>query len=708
MRKTIWILLLVIVSICWYWWYNYLNPVVTERTTVVSQVPWFAEQLVAWTSWTSWYDIVLVATWLEVPRAVAQTAAERLLVTERPGRVRQIIDGQLVEEPLLTITEISNKAEEGLMSIILDPDYQTNKYLYLCYVYKSSTGMVVKVVRYTDDWNILSDPFVVRDMLPAAQRHAWSALAFWPDGNLYITVWDAVEKDRAQSLDTYHGKILRIRSDGTIPEDNPFSGSAIRSYGHRNSQWVARTNNWTMYASEHWPSTFDGPPGGDELNRIVPWGNYGRPIVSHEKQAEAMISPIAVYTPAIAPASLLIYSWTLFPERNQTLFVGMLRGEWLLQLTIDEANPDQILSTTKLIDDRYGRIRYVWQWVDGSIYFTTSNEDGRGTKRPEGDGVYQIVPKIVSWNSVLTWSDEGVVKTQVGDDIPEYLNVALDGDDLQFERILEQNSVYIRYQISYLSDGLRISWIMNIPNWTWPYPLVILNHGYIDPAVYTNGRGLKREQDYLSRNWFAVLHTDYRNHAFSDSDTELITSPHLRTKKYWIDALNAIHASQNAKSAWYIELVNVDTENVGMLWHSMWWWVTMYSLVAKPWLVDAAVLYAPVHSHEFYNFNRWLKNRLDGTWYELLQNNLGQLEDKATFNSFSPETYFDRITAPVQIYFGTLDDSCPVERWREIRTVLEQNNKSVELIEYVWENHEFTKQWSSFMQWVVKFLWEQL
>jgi dipeptidyl aminopeptidase/acylaminoacyl peptidase len=279
---------------------------------------------------------------------------------------------------------------------------------------------------------------------------------------------------------------------------------------------------------------------------------------------------------------------------------------------------------------------------------------------------------------------------------------------LQFDRILEQNSVYKRYQISYLSEGLRISWIMNIPNWNWPYPLVILNHGYIDPAVYTNGRGLKREQDYLARKWFAVLHTDYRNHAFSDTDTELELSPYLRTKKYWTDAINAVLAVQNVKKEWVKELVAVDTEKVGMLGHSMWWWVTMYSLVAQSWLVDAAVLYAPVHSHEFYNFNRWLKNRLDDAWYMFLQNILWPLDRKETFDSFSPETYFERITAPIQIYFGTNDESCPVERWREIRAVLQNNNKSVELIEYVWEKHEFTRQWESFMQWVVVFLWEQL
>lgn len=384
-------LILILVGIWCYWWYQYLNPVVTDRTTQLSALTagWVVSSTTSWIV-LSWYDIVAVASWLQVPRAVVQTSPERLLVTERLWRVRQIVDGVLRKEPLLTITEISNKDEEWLMSIILNPDYAINKYLYLCYVYKSSTGMVVKVVRYTDTWNTLNDPFVVRDMLPASQRHAWSALAFWPDGYLYITVGDAVQKDLAQSLDTYHGKILRIHPDGTIPSDNPFSGSAIRSYGHRNSQWIARTADGAMYASEHGPSTFDGPPGGDELNRIVPWGNYGWPLVSHEKERDDMISPIAVYTPAIAPASLLIYSWGMFPERQQTLFVGMLRGEGILQLTLDPKNPDLLMSTQKLIDDRYGRIRYVGQWIDGSIYFTTSNEDGRGKKRPEGDMVYQI------------------------------------------------------------------------------------------------------------------------------------------------------------------------------------------------------------------------------------------------------------------------------------------------------------------------------
>ncbi len=308
----------------------------------------------------------------------------------------------------------------------------------------------------------------------------------------------------------------------------------------------------------------------------------------------------------------------------------------------------------------------------------------------------------ISWPAaVVSWAEQEI--------IPPYIDHTLHGWGLQFERVLEKTNVYTRYQISYLSDGLRISGVMNIPIGTWTYPLVILNHGYIDPLVYTNGRWLKREQDYLARHGFAVLHTDYRNHASSDTDHDLLSNDqHLRTQKYGSDTLNAIVAVQEAIRSGYNELRWVDGNRVWMLWHSMWGGVTMYALVTHPDLIDAAVLYAPVHSNEYYNFNRWLKTRLDADWYELLQNRLWNLAEIETFASFSPETYFYRITAPVQIYFWTADESCPPERWHAIRDELLEHSKPVELIEYVWEKHEFTTQWISFMSWVVAFFNEHL
>lgn len=202
-----------------------MYPPVTERTTQIEKVaPVETKTGDVATGEQASFSIVAIASGLQVPRGVVQTSTERLLVTERPGRVRQIVGGVLYAEPLLSLPDISSSEEEGLMSIVLDPQYQvTNDRLYLTYAYKTAGTTMVKVVRYTDAGDTLTDPVVIRDMLPAAKRHAGSAIAFGPDGKLYITVGDATERTLAQSLDTLHGKILRINADGSIPADNPFT-----------------------------------------------------------------------------------------------------------------------------------------------------------------------------------------------------------------------------------------------------------------------------------------------------------------------------------------------------------------------------------------------------------------------------------------------------------------------------------------------------
>jgi len=327
-------------------------------------------------------------------------------------------------------------------------------------------------------------------------------------------------------------------------------------------------------------------------------------------------------------------------------------------------------------------------WIDAPVTSTAKTNT-----TPVSDTQAVIKNNTPAWDSVTTtWIT-----------VNPYLDTTIDGSDLRFDKTLATNSAYTRYQISYMSNGLRISGIMNIPTGVWPHPLVILNHGYIDPAVYTIWRWLKREQDYLARNWYAVLHTDYRNHWWSDNDQNLIDDSYLRSKYYGIDALNAIQAVRQAISDKYEVLNNVDADRVWMMGHSMWGGVTMYGLVAHPQMIQAAVLYAPVHSNEYYNFNRWMINRLSSAEYNALQDKLWPLDQIDTFASFSPETYFDRVQTPVQIYFGTNDASCPVQRGRDIRDQLTAADKSVELIEYPWEQHEFGPQWTRFMQWVVQF-----
>lgn len=297
--------------------------------------------------------------------------------------------------------------------------------------------------------------------------------------------------------------------------------------------------------------------------------------------------------------------------------------------------------------------------------------------------------------------------------IPDYLNFERDGNNFTLENILAQNESYTRYQISYTSEGFTISGIMNIPSGKWEYPLIILNHGYIDPVVYTLGRWLKREQDFLARAGYAVLHTDYRNHAFSDTDESLNgTGAVLRSKKYGADAINAVLAVQNAKSSWMQELEYIHADTVWMLWHSMGGGVTMYGLVAAPDIIDAAVLYAPVHSQEWYNYKRWREDSLSNNEKEILENLYGDLEKPESFKDISPETYFSYIQAPVQMYFGTLDESCPVEWGDDIQNAFYQEDKDLEYIIYEGEKHEFIPRFSDFMNGVDRFfeenfLWEK-
>lgn len=361
-----------------------MKPTTTERSTQIANINTIQDIQ---------YDIIKITDGLQVPRSIIQTSPTRMLVAERPGRIRVIENNILQQDPLYTIPSISNQSEEWLMSMILDPNYTENKWIYISYAYTDGEMMYVKVIRFTDLGDLLDNEELIIDQLPAAQRHAGTALAFGPDDMLYITVGDSTQSERSQFVDFYNGKILRIFPDGTIPQDNIHPDYATRAMGLRNSQGIAWNSKGDMYAIDHGPSIFDGPPWWDEINYITAKGNYGRPIVSHENSQTGMIDPIAIYTPAIAPASLMIYQGSMFPERQDQLFIGMLKGEWILKLQTNPNNPEQIIDQQRIIDNTYGRIRNITQWSDGSIYFSTSNEDNRGETQPWADAIYQIIRK---------------------------------------------------------------------------------------------------------------------------------------------------------------------------------------------------------------------------------------------------------------------------------------------------------------------------
>ena len=269
------------------------------------------------------------------------------------------------------------------------------------------------------------------------------------------------------------------------------------------------------------------------------------------------------------------------------------------------------------------------------------------------------------------------------DSIPSMSERKYNGSDLKLEKIISQNDSYTRYYITYQSEGLKISGIMNVPNGNGPFPIIILNHGYVDPAVYRNGQGgLQREQDYFARNGFVVFQSDYRNYGQSDLDPDKDIRPR---SGYVEDVLNGINALKQSG------LPYLDKNNIGMLGHSMGGGVTTNIMVTNPDIAKAYVLMAPINSDYKINFDKWVKSDFTETANAFYERYGSYEENPEIWESFSAKNYLDKISRPVQIHQGTKDPDVPVDWSRDFATTLKNKNKDVTYFEYEGEGHVFYK-----------------
>lgn len=346
------------------------------------------------------YKVETVATNLEIPWSIAFAPDGRMFFTERPGRLRVMENGKLREKAFYTIPDVEPSGESGLMGMTLHPSFAENRFLYFAYAYKSGGDQFVKVVRYRETGETLVEPKTIIENIPASRYHAGTCLLFGADGKLYITTGDATNQSQAQKRDQIGGKTLRLNDDGTIPSDNPFINQPnarpeIWTYGHRNAQGAAwQPETGLMFQTEHGPSIIDGVSlfkrtGGDEVNIVEKGKNYGWAKISHDMRRDGMETPIVHYSPAVAPASAMFYTGKLFPEWRGNFFFGALKGEAIIRLTIDGR---KVSAQERLFEDTYGRIRAIAEAPDGSIYFSTSNRDGRGKPVVEDDRILRIVP----------------------------------------------------------------------------------------------------------------------------------------------------------------------------------------------------------------------------------------------------------------------------------------------------------------------------
>jgi dipeptidyl aminopeptidase/acylaminoacyl peptidase len=270
--------------------------------------------------------------------------------------------------------------------------------------------------------------------------------------------------------------------------------------------------------------------------------------------------------------------------------------------------------------------------------------------------------------------------------LPALMRKDFEGARLRLGDVLAEYSTYTRHAVTYRSGDLTISGIMNVPDGNGPFPVLVLNHGYIDPSFYVTGQGLAREQDFLARRGYVVLHTDYRNHAGSDPDPS--AERRLRLG-YTEDVINAVLAIKRSR------LPFLDGGRVGLLGRSMGGGVTLNALVVRPGLVDAATIYASVSSRAFDNFDHFIRDDPgDSQLSDAILQRWGEPQDNPRFwRGVSPRTYFDRITEPVLMHHGTADESCPLRWAHATYDALQAADVTSRLLIYPGEPHAFIADW---------------
>lgn len=334
---------------------------------------------------------VTVVSGLDNPWAMAFLPGGRMLVTERPGRMRIITATGDLGNPLGGVPPVWASGEGGLMDVALDPDFSENRTIYWTFSEPNDAndGASTALARGRLGDDRVDDVTVIFRQAEKSSdgTHFGSRIAFDRDGLLYLGLGDRGHRDDAQRLDSAHGKILRMRSDGSAPPDNPFVDTLgalpqIWTLGHRNVQGLTFDADGTLWATEH------GPQGGDELNIILKGRNYGWPTVTYGteystsarigegSEKPGMEQPVAWWGPTSnAPSGLAIVTSERYPAWKGQLFGGTLQGgRAVLRMKLEGAQvAEQELLATGLLE----RIRDVKQGPDGWLYITTKNSKGR-------------------------------------------------------------------------------------------------------------------------------------------------------------------------------------------------------------------------------------------------------------------------------------------------------------------------------------------
>ncbi|WP_245850892.1 PQQ-dependent sugar dehydrogenase [Paenibacillus herberti] len=364
------------------------SPTVSSPSNLPTASPAGAEEESS-TEKTFPYQITTLAEGLSLPWEIAFAPApdSRIFFTERPGNLRVIVGGKLQPQPLLEVPAPSY-GEGGLLGLTLDPDFANNGYAYVYHSYPDGEEISNRILRLKIGEQSAEIDMVLLDDIPGSVNHNGGRIKFGPDGMLYVTTGDRSETKLPQDITSLAGKILRLAPDGSVPKNNPFEGSLVYSYGHRNPQGLAwQPETSLLYSSEH------GSSAHDEINLIEASGNYGWPLIQGDEsgsgqQGESLQTPLvhSGSNETWAPSGMTFI--TQGPWSGE-LLVAALAGQRLLHITLDKEG--QAASLETLFEQDWGRLRNVAEGPDGTLYVLTSNLD-RGTPSEGDDRILALTP----------------------------------------------------------------------------------------------------------------------------------------------------------------------------------------------------------------------------------------------------------------------------------------------------------------------------
>ncbi|HRD77313.1 MAG TPA: PQQ-dependent sugar dehydrogenase, partial [Hyphomicrobiaceae bacterium] len=353
---------------------NLIEPACAEQTRAPAPTP-------------SRITVTTFAKGLAHPWSIAFLPDQRLIVTERDGRMRIIARDGRVGDPFKGVPTVAATGQGGLLDVVLAPDFATTGTIFFSFSEPRDGGLngtsVARASLVVDEGGRgeLRDLKVVFRQQPATRGglHFGSRLAFAPDGTLFVTLGERYQRDEAQSLEKHWGKVVRINPDGSVPADNPFVGRTgvlpeLWSLGHRNPQSAAmHPGTHELWTVEH------GARGGDEVNIPRKGRNYGWPLITYGRDysgarigagtaRDGLEQPIYYWDPSIAPSGMAFYTSDAAPHWRGNLFVGALAGQLLVRLVLDG---EKVVGEERLLTDLGKRIRDVRAGPDGAVWVAT-------------------------------------------------------------------------------------------------------------------------------------------------------------------------------------------------------------------------------------------------------------------------------------------------------------------------------------------------